>query len=94
MNDYLKELGKVCHIDEQVQIVKYVGSKRIQLVKPKYELITTHTARQTFVTQSLERGIRPEIIMKITGHKDIKTMMKYVKITDNVVRAEMMRGWN
>jgi integrase len=55
------------------------------------ELITTHTAHPTFVTQSLERGIRPEIIMKITGHKDIKTMLKYVKITDNVVRAEMMR---
>ena len=94
MNKYLKELGQVCGIDESIQQVKISGGKRTEKAVPKYTLITTHTARRTFITQSLERGIRPEVIMKITGHKDIKTMMKYVKITDNVVRSEMLKAWD
>jgi hypothetical protein len=31
--------------------------------------------------------------MKVTGHKDIKTLMKYVKITASVVEAEFARSW-
>lgn len=94
MNDALKELGKHCGIDTPEQIVKYVGSVRKQETKPKYELITTHCARRTFITQSLERGLRPEVIMRITGHKDLTTMMRYVKITQDVVKSEMQRAWD
>jgi hypothetical protein len=31
--------------------------------------------------------------MEVTGHKDIKTLMKYVKITASVVEAEFARAW-
>jgi adenylate cyclase class IV len=64
MNDYLKELGKFAEIEQPVQKVKFIGSRRIEEKVPKYELITTHTARRTFVTLSLEKGIRPETVMK------------------------------
>jgi integrase len=90
MNKHLKEMGKLCGIDDEVQMIKISGNKRTQTKQPKYKLITTHTARRIFVTQSLERGIRPEVVMKITGHKDYKTMMRYVKITDNILRDEML----
>ncbi len=94
MNSYLKELGLVCGLYEPVHSVSFKAGKRIEKTIPKYELITTHTARRTFITQALERGMRPEVIMKITGHKDIKTLMGYVKITDSVVKAEMLKAWN
>lgn len=93
MNNALKELGKYCGINTPEQQVKYIGSKRIEVTKPKYELMTTHCARRTFITQSLERGLRPEVIMKITGHKDISTMMRYVKITPDIVKSELLRAW-
>jgi hypothetical protein len=32
--------------------------------------------------------------MSITGHKDVKTMMKYVKITDTVKQVAMSKAWN
>jgi integrase len=57
-------------------------------------LESTHTARHTFITLSLEQGIRPEIIMQRTSHKDIKTMMKYVKITSKIAELEMSRAWD
>ena len=93
MNDYLKELCERCGITEPIRQVKFIGNRRVEVVNPKFSLVTTHTARRTFITQSLERGLRPEVIMKITGHKDLKTMMRYVKITENVVAEEMLKAW-
>ena len=45
--------------------------------------------RRTFVTLSLEKGMRPETLMEITGHKDYKTFKKYIKISSNVKATEM-----
>lgn len=94
MNEILKEIGKLAGINEPIKIVRFYGTKRMEEVLEKYQLICTHTARRTFVTQSLERGIRPEVIMKLTGHRDIKTMMKYVKITEKKVEEEFLNAWN
>jgi site-specific recombinase XerD len=93
-NDYVKEVGKVCGIDEPTEITKYIGSKRVEKRVPKYELLSSHTGRRTFVTQSLERGMNAQQIMSITGHKDVKTMMKYVKITDTVKQVAMSKAWS
>jgi integrase len=93
MNDYLKELCQLCGIDEPVQRVRYLGSTRIESKAPKWEMVSTHTARRTFITLALERGTRPEIVMRITGHKDIKTMMKYVRLTDKAAHSEFLRPY-
>jgi integrase len=93
-NDYVKEVGQVCGIDEPTEITKYIGSKRVEKRVPKYKLLSSHTGRRTFVTQSLERGMNAQQIMSITGHKDVKTMMKYVKITDTVKQVAMSKAWN
>jgi integrase len=92
-NEYLKELCKLAEIDEPTRIVKYKGAERIEIVKPKYELVSTHTARRTFITLSLEKGMKPEIVMEITGHKEYKTMKKYIIITSRVKHNEMMNVW-
>jgi hypothetical protein len=31
--------------------------------------------------------------MKISGHKDMKTLMRYVKITDKIKEVEMNQAW-
>lgn len=92
-NEYLKEICKIAEISDEVTIVRYRGSERIEITKPKHDFITTHTARRTFVTLSLEQNMRPEVLMKITGHKDYKTMKKYLKITDKVKHSEMQNVW-
>jgi hypothetical protein len=37
--------------------------------------------------------MRPETLMKITGHKDFKSLKKYIQITSKVKRNEMMNVW-
>jgi site-specific recombinase XerD len=94
MNDYLKELGQLAEINEEILLTKYKGTLKIETIEPKYNFLTTHTARRTFVTLSLEKGMRPEIVMSITGHKDYSTFKKYIKLTESVKLAEMNSAWN
>ncbi len=93
MNDYLKELCKDAGIDEPIKVTTYIGAERTEQVFKKYELIGTHTARRTFITLSLEKGMSPEVVMSMTGHKDYRTFKKYIKITDKVKQNEMNRIW-
>ena len=93
-NFYLKELGKLAEINEQTQIIKYRGVEKVEFIEPKYKFLGTHTARRTFVTLCLEKGMRPETVMSITGHKDYKTFKKYIKLTDKVKLVEMNNIWN
>ena len=93
-NAYLKILGKIAHIDTPTTITQQKGSERITTTHPKYELICTHTARRTFVTLALETGVRPEVVMNFTGHKDYKTLHRYLKITDAVAKVEIKKYFN
>ena len=93
-NEYLKGICELVEINEPIINIKYRGSERIENAMPKYDFITTHTARRTFVTLSLEKGMRPETVMAITGHKDYKTFKKYIKITSKVKGVEMNQIWN
>jgi integrase len=92
-NDGLKELCKEAGFDEPTTKVRYRGGERVEINRFRYELVTTHTARRTFVTLSLEKGMRPEVVMEITGHKNYKTMQKYLKITDSVKEREFKQVW-
>jgi len=65
----------------------------IECSKPKYEFITTHVARRTFITLSLEKGMRPEVVMEISGHKDWRVFKQYIKIVTKVKEKEMEK-WN
>lgn len=88
-NDYLKELGKVVGIDEPTTLTKRRGNEKLPITLPKYEFISTHTARRTFITVFLELGMRAEVIMKISGHTDYATFKKYIKISDKVAMLEL-----
>jgi site-specific recombinase XerD len=93
-NFYLKELGKIAQIQEIISIEKFNGSKKKIITKPKFDFLCTHTARRTFVTLALEKGIRAEVVMAMTGHRSYKTFKKYIKITDKVMQAEMQKVWH
>ena len=92
-NTYLKELGQLAGIDEPTTITRYKGVEEIVEVGPKYQFLSFHDARRTFVTLSLEKGMRHEILMSFTGHKHYKTLKKYIKLTDSVKATEMRAAW-
>lgn len=93
MNEYVKELGELCGIDEQITKVYLKGSKRIEEVFPKYALLSTHTARRTFISNAIMMGIPPQVVMGFTGHSDYKAMKPYVDIADRS-KTEAMEIFN
>lgn len=89
MNDYLKALGKLAGFEEPQRIVYFIGNERHEEVYPKYELLTTHCGRRTFIVNALYLGIPAEVVMKWTGHSDYKAMKPYIKIVDKLKVQEM-----
>jgi len=45
-------------------------------------MITTHTARRSFITNIYKRGFSSAHIMSMTGHKKESTFLKYIRITN------------
>ncbi len=93
MNVYLKIIAKMAGINEPVPQTSYRGHERTDTFPPKYELIGTHTARRTFVTLALSRGVPPQIVMDWTGHSSYKAMRPYIDIM-NEARASSMNALN
>ena len=108
MNAYLKgwdekdKSGKIVHnvglcelagINTPTEIVRFRGAQREVNVYPKYELIGVHTARKTFVTLSLEKGMSAQEIMKITGHTDYKSFQRYEHVTNDRKKVVMAKAW-
>ena len=91
MNDYLKDIGKAMKFDTPIRQVYFKGNKRYEEVKPKYELLTTHCGRRTFVVNALTLGIPSEVIMRWTGHSDYESMKPYMKIVDKLKKSEMSK---
>jgi integrase len=81
MNEYLKELGEMAELKEDVVISLTKGGKRQTENFRKYELITTHTARRSFATNAYLQNVPTISIMKITGHRTEKSFLKYIKIS-------------
>lgn len=94
LNEYIKTAAARADIDTLEHIVDFKAGKRSERTVPKHQLISSHTARRTFITLSLEQGMRPEALMPITGHKDLRTLQRYIGVTDNQAAKELRQAWN
>lgn len=88
-NKQLKEIAKLCEINTPVTITSYKGIKREDKTVPKYELITSHVGRRTFISNAIMLGIPPEIVMKWSGHSDYKAMKPYIDIANEAKKQAM-----
>lgn len=93
LNRSIKDLCKLAGIDKPIEIVRFSGVKRIVTVYPKYELCHFHTARKTFCTLSLEKGMSAEQVMSISGHTDYKSFKRYVDVTEKLKKVVMVKAW-
>jgi integrase len=55
-------------------------NERIKEVQKKWELVHPHTGRRSFATNEYRRKTPIFHIMAITGHRDVGTFMKYIKV--------------
>lgn len=91
-NDYIKEFSKRAGLDASIVKVDYRGTERIEEVLPKYELISTHTAKRTFVTILRQLGVSVEAIMRATGNSR-RTIETYIVTTEDDMHREINAAW-
>lgn len=93
MNQNLHELCKLAGFNQPIRIINYQGCQRIDEIKPKYEVIGTHTGRRSFICNAISMGIPPQVVMKWTGHSDYKAMKPYIDVCDEI-KAEAMKKFD
>lgn len=92
-NQYLKELCQLAGLTEKVRITEQRGNQTTESEYQKFELVSTHTARRTFITLSLTKGMNPQIVMSITGHKSYNSFKKYVNLVTTDKQKAIKETW-
>ena len=82
INLYIKEVAKVAGIKEMVTVESTAGGLVTLQMKPKYELVQSHTARRTGATLMYLAGMDVFNICMMTGHSSIAMLKKYIKAGD------------
>ena len=78
-NRMLKDMAeKSGFFNTEIIIETKTGKKKDPTTKKKWQMITTHTARRTFVTRCILKGIPINKIMMMTSHKRLDTIIKYM----------------
>ncbi|PSJ75608.1 hypothetical protein C7N43_18040 [Sphingobacteriales bacterium UPWRP_1] len=81
LNVYIKELGKLAGIDTPTTTAKSTANGLVKnTTRPKYELITCHTARRSFATNTYLAGLPIDVISSILGHSTITQTETYLKV--------------
>lgn len=85
-NKALKRIFRKLEIDRTVEYYEHrIGEKApVLMKKPFHEIITTHIAKATFITQSIHSGLSFEQVSKFTGNT-VQTMKYY----DNAQAKDM-----
>lgn len=94
-NKYLKQLCQMIPaLIQEIEIRQQINGSATLVKIPKYQLISTHTARRSFATNQYKAGVPSITIMAITGHKTEKVFLNYIKITRNEHAILLQNIWN
>jgi len=93
LNDYIRELCELSGFNVPIRIMRFSGNTETTEVYEKFKLISTHKARSSFATLIYLRGIDPNVIMKITGQKDLGVFQIYLRIAQSQVSEKFFSSY-
>ncbi len=82
LNQLLKKIGKELNFDTPITISQYYGNNRINRTVPKYELLASHCARRTFISNAIQMDIPVPVVMKWSGHTTMEALKPYLAIAE------------
>jgi integrase len=81
LNRNIKDICRRCGITDPVSIAEYRKGKITQIEGPKYQFVSSHTARRSFATNAVQAGIPATDVMRFTGHSTMAAFMQYIRTT-------------
>ena len=92
--NYIKEACKTVGFTDPVVKSSRIGNNVTNETFKKYERVSTHTARRSFITNMINAGVPNKVIMGITGHKSIVTFQNYYKPNETNTIRFMQNVWD
>lgn len=90
-NEYIKQACEIAEINALVEVEPNRKSERPKTYK-KWQLVSSHVARKSFVTGMVKRGFEIKLIMEFAGIKDQRTLNRYLHL-DNDYKREQLKKW-
>ena len=83
LNKKIKDIAEKAGIIKEVTYISFKGGEAKEITTPKYKMIASHTCRRSAITNLyFHYKIEAERIMRISGHKDMKTFRNYIRFGD------------
>lgn len=83
-NKYLKVIMKEIGLNDLITYSFTKGGKLVTVTREKWELISSHTARRSAVTNMYLTGRMKTLeIMKLTGHRTEQNFFRYIRLTND-----------
>lgn len=81
LNENIKGIAKKAGIKGTVLFTITKGGQRKDEYLQKWQMVSNHTARRSFITNLLKQGVEVTLVMKLTGIKSYETIKRYNKMT-------------
>lgn len=90
-NQFIKDIARMAGITAPVTRTHTTAGKLTTTTVPKYELVTSHTARRSFATNAYIADVPTLDIMKVTGHRTETAFLRYIKIDAEETAKKMAK---
>lgn len=71
--------------------ITYQRNEDGEAIKPRYDLVTSHTARRSGITNLYLTGLFDTVqMMSVSGHKDQRTFHDYIKLSSDEIADRIM----
>lgn len=93
-NKLIKEIAKKAKINRKIEICETRGGEQYRFYAEAWKLIGTHTARRSFISNCLLKGLDGEIIKKQTGHSTNNAFTRYNRIQSKEASRKIAQTLN
>lgn len=91
INKILKKILQEAKIDYDVEAVDIRGGNPYHYKAKAWQLVGTHTARRSYISNSLLKGIDSNIISKSTGHSTDSAFKRYNRISSEEAAKSIVK---
>lgn len=93
LNKHIQTIGEKAKINTRIEKVRHYGTKVEKVIYKKYELLSIHVGRKTFITLSLAKGMPIQEAMSISTHSSFKAVKRYIDVTKEKKKEAMAKAW-
>jgi integrase len=91
LNRVIKEVAELSKINQKILFTITKGGNRVDEYLPKWKMVSSHTMRRNFITNTLLAGFMDNQVMSASGIKKHTTLLRYKKSSPEDVAKEMSK---